>query len=647
MNWKELFNRFSNQQPKPLVKNFDSRLIKNIRPNFWPNWRQLKYLKRFLSTSEKNIIKISFLAIILTLLSWGGWLIASHHVVIPKNGGEYIEALVGQPKLVNPVFAGANDVDADITPLFYSGLFRFNKNQKLVNELAASWTVSDDQKIYNVKLRQDVSWTDGNKLTANDVIFTFETIQNPEVNSPLFTAFQGVTVNKINEYEVQFILKEPFVSFLNSLTVGIVPEHIWSEILPANLRLAKENLQPQVTSGPWKFLRLIKDGTNIQAYALEKNEKYFGTLPYLKNVTFKFYQDYNEAAEALRAKEVIAASFIPQYLQEKITSKNLVIYKLHLPQYTTLFFNQTQQPYLKNIDFRKILTLSINKKLLIAEALNNNGEIIDSPILSGSIGYYQDINKIEYNLEQANQSLDKTGWKRIDPETYFKVRRDAMLKNRLAEIKLLPEYATDSSTLIVALEQTVDNAVRQEMWPDQTFYRQDKKNNLLSLTITTTNIPEYQKVADSIARMWRAAGIQINIQTIANRQINREILKARNYEILLYGEILGDDPDPYPFWHSSQTNYPGLNLSMFADRNADKILEEARSVNDLQKRTQLYKQFQDILAKEIPAVFLYTPVYNFMADKNLKGVELDKIFVPADRFNGLSNWYLKTKWEWK
>lgn len=647
MRWKDFFNRFKNKKPRPLVHNFDRRLIKNLRPNFWPNWNQLKYLGRFLNKKEKSAIKALFLIITLTLLIWGGWLFMAHHVVVPKSGGEYVEGLIGQPKLVNPIFAGANDVDADIVPLLYSGLFRFNKNQKLVPELAASWSISDDYKMYTIQLRQDVFWGDGKKLTANDIIFTFETIQNPEVNSPLFTTFQGIQVNKINDYEIQFILKEPFVPFLNSLTVGIVPGHIWEEILPANLRLAKENLQPQVTSGPWKFIKLIKEGTNIQTYALERNEKYFGTLPYLKNITFKFYQDYAEAANALRAKEITAASFVPRHLQDKISSKNLAIYNLYLPQYTALFFNQAQQPHLKDADFRRALLEAIDKKTLVAKALNNTGEVINSPILPGSLGYYPDIKKIGYNLEKASQTLDAAGWKHIDPETYFKIRREAMLKNRLDEIKSLPEYATDSSTLTIALEQKVDNAVRQEMWPDQTFYRQNKKEALLNVTITTADTPEYQKVAESIARMWRAAGIQTNIQTVVSRQINREVLKTRNYEILLYGEILGDDPDPYPFWHSSQTNYPGLNLSMFADRNADKILEEARSVSDTQKREDLYKKFQDILIKEIPAIFLYIPTYSFVADKNLKGVELDKIFIPSDRFNSLNDWYLKTKWEWK
>ncbi|PIT88380.1 MAG: hypothetical protein COU29_01150 [Candidatus Magasanikbacteria bacterium CG10_big_fil_rev_8_21_14_0_10_36_32] len=646
MSWKQLFNRFGHKEPKPLVRNFDRRLINNLRSNFWPSLNQLKYLKRFLSKAEKNIIKISCGIIVLTILFWGGWIIASHHTVIPKNGGEYSEALIGQPKLINPIFAGANDVDSDIVPLLYSGLFRFNKDQKLIPELAASWSVSSDQKTYTIKLRQDIAWTDEKKLIADDVIFTLETIQNPEVNSPLFTSFQGIAATKINDYEIQFVLKEPFVSFLNSLTLGIIPEHIWGEILPANLRLAKENLQPKVTSGPWKFLRLVKDGSNIQTYALEKNNKYFGNLPYLQNITFKFYQDYAEATDALRAKELTAVSFVPRHLQDKISSKNLIIYNLHLPQYTALFFNQTQQSILKDLSFRKNLIQAIDKKLLVAEALNNNANVTDSPFLPGSIGYYPEIKKIEYDLEAVNQSLDKAEWKKIDPETYFKIRRDILFKSRLNEIKSLPEFAANSSTLTAELQEKVDNTVRQEMWPDQTFYRQDKKGNLLSLTITTTDMPEYQKVADSVARMWRASGIQTNIQTVAGRQISRDILKTRNYEILLYGEILGDDPDPYPFWHSSQTNYPGLNLSMMADRNADKILEEARSTNDLQKRIQLYKQFQDILAKELPAIFLYTPTYNFVADKNLQGVKLDKIFVPSDRFNGLSEWYIKTKWEW-
>ncbi|MDD2758070.1 MAG: ABC transporter substrate-binding protein [Patescibacteria group bacterium] len=645
MNWHRLFRPLKNE-PKPLVHDSDKKMMFNLHRRLWPSFAQLRYLGRFLDKKEKIAINGAIAVIIITLISWGGVVFSKHHTTLPKPGGEFIEALVGQPKLINPIFAPANDVDADISPLLYAGLFGYSPSQKLVPELAAAYTISDDRKVYTIKLREDAVWTDGEKIDADDVVFTFETIQNPETNSPLYPSFQGVTLTRVGDFEVSFTLKEPYAPFLSSLTVGIIPEHIFVEIPNNNLRLAKENLQPQITSGAWTFSKLIKNDAAIQTYILTKNEKYFGQIPYIKNITFKFYQDYAQAAEDLHAKEVMAIGFLPRDLEEKYAGKNLVNYTLHIPQYTALFFNQGEQAALKDSDVRLALSQAINKKTVVDEALGGRGEVIEAPILAGFTGYYPDIKKNEFNPDEANKLLDKN-WTRVTPEEYFNAQRAATLKARTEEIKNLPEYETNSTTLLAELTAEVEGSIRNDMRPDQTFYRQDKKGNLLTLTITTADTPEYRQAAETIARLWRAIGIPTSIQAIAGKQVSREALKDRNYEILLYGEILGDDPDPYPFWHSSQTDYPGLNLAMFSNRNADKMLEEARVTNDVKSREKIYHEFQDTLIKEIPAIFLYSPTYNYLIDRDVKGVEVNRIFSPPDRFNGLDQWYIKTKWGWR
>ncbi|MBI3626958.1 hypothetical protein HY224_02850, partial [Candidatus Uhrbacteria bacterium] len=108
-------------------------------------------------------------------------------------------------------------------------------------------------------------------------------------------------------------------------------------------------------------------------------------------------------------------------------------------------------------------------------------------------------------------------------------------------------------------------------------------------------------------------------------------------------EIIGPDPDPFPFWHSSQVDDPGLNLSLFQDKDVDRLLVEARQSSDLATREADYRKFQDIMAKQLPAIFLYSPTYTYALDRRIKGFSLDQINTPADRFNNLSEWYLKTK----
>jgi len=642
---------------------FDQKLIKKIGLNSLPKWPQFKYLGSFLSKKEKIIINISLAILFLTTISWGITWFIRNNAIVPASGGDYSEALVGQPKYINPLFTSANDIDADLASLMYSGLFQFNNDQKLLPDLASDYTISGDGRIYDINLRKDVKWSDGEPFTVDDVIYTFSAIQDTEVGSPLLVAFQSISVERVGDYSARFTLKEPFAPFLSSLTVGILPQHIWSNIPPSAIRLAKTNIQP-IGSGPWKFNKLTKDsGGNIQNYALVRNEYYYRDFPHLKTLTFKFYIDYTQAANAIKSQDVMAASFLPNELTNKIVGKNFLSYKFELPQYTALFFNQdfdanlpAGRQVLKDSDIRLALNLAINKDTILTQALANEGEIINSPFLKGKLGYNSAINFPGFDAEKANQLLDKT-WKRIQPEDFFQTEYDMALKARQSELDELKKNALTSTDAVSSapeellaekqkLEKEASDLIRQGMDTDQSFYRKNKANDVLTITITTADTPEYQQVAQTIAKMWRAIGVKTKIQLVNSSQISKDILRDRNYQILLYGEIVGSDPDPYPFWHSSQISYPGLNLSMFIDRSADKLLEDARATTTEQTRANQYEKFQQILAKEIPAVFLYTPVYNFLAAKEIKGITFKQIFYPADRFNNLGGWYIKTKRQW-
>ncbi len=650
MSLRDFWARFSKKNSSASYKNLDKKLISGLKSSRFPTWPQFKYLGRFLSVKEKRCLIAALSVVGATLLFWLGVVVKTHITLLPDSGGEYIEALIGQPKYLNPIFSASNEVDGDLTPLIYSGLFRYSNDKKLLPDLAMDYSVSADKKTYTIALRHDVKWADNELFDANDVVFTVELIQNPEVGSPLAPAFQGITIAKIDDYRVSFTLKEPFAPFLNSLTLGILPEHIWADITPGSIRLAKNNIQP-IGTGPWQFSKMVKDDTGIiQSYSLTRNDKYYQKLPYLKTLTFKFYSDYNQAIEALRGQTVQAISFLPNNLKEKITSKNIATYSLFLPQYTALFFNDNQQANLKDSDVRQALAMGINKETVVREALSGNGGVINAPILPGQLGYYPDIKIITNSVDSANALLDKN-WTRIQPEEYFNIRSADLLKERQTEIDVIKKNPSSTPAMVSnameKIQQEISQSIRAEMTSGQTFYRKHKAGKILSLTITTADTPEYRQTAEVITGMWRALGIQTAILTSEPRQISRAVIKDRSYQILLYSEIVGADPDLYPFWHSSQTEYPGLNLAQYANRAADNILEDARAASSTAEREKLYKQFQDIINKDLPAIFLYTPYYNFVASKEIKGININNILSPADRYNGLDNWYIKTSWQWK
>ncbi len=640
MRWPSLFH-----QKNPFVSTYNRlnrALLKHTRSNAFPRWSQWKYIGNFLNKIEKRLLVAGFCLMSAGLVLLIGIFLSHHITFVPASGGDYSEALIGEPKYVNPLFASASSVDSDLTSLVYAGLFHYGKDGQLEPYLAQNYTVSDDGKTYTVSLRPDVTWSDGKPFTADDVLFTFSLIQNPAVGTPLATTFQGIKVAKIDDYTVRFTLSQPFAPFLNSLTVGILPEHVWGDVTPTTIQLASANLEP-IGAGPWEFSKLIKDaGGHVSSYTLARNNNFFGQKPYLSTMTFKFFNAYDAAVEALRSHLVDAVSFIPQNLTDKLQSKNIATYSVHLPQYTALFFNQTY-PQLKDENVRTALAEAIDKNQIVADVLNYNGDAIVSPFLPGSVGYNPNLKPIPPDPNSANQLLDKNGWTRLQPEDYFKLR--------VAELqKQLTVSSTPNSTSTVSASSDnidVTSTIQGEMDESEQFYRRDKNNNILTVTITTVDTPEYTAAAELIKNMWEKIGVKTNINVVSSRSIVRDVLQTRNYQILLYGEVMGPEGDPFPFWHSSQTAYPGLNLAMFSDPTADKLLEQARTTLDTNQRSELYQKFQSILITQLPAIFLYTPDYTVAINTTVKGVSLAELPTPAARFAGSASWYVKTKLQWK
>ena len=223
--------------------------------------------------------------------------------------------------------------------------------------------------------------------------------------------------------------------------------------------------------------------------------------------------------------------------------------------------------------------------------MRGQGQVIDAPILAGFIGYNPNIAKYEYDKIKAGTLLDEAGWKLKEPQDEFR-------KNKDIELKII---------------------------------------------LTTVNRSENFKVTQMIQKMWQEIGVKTEIKIVESGQIQSDVIRKRNFEVLLFGEIFGADPDPYPFWHSSQAGENGLNLANFVNKEADNVLEEARQISDPQQRHDKYIHFQNILNLQLPAVFLYTPKYVYPMSSSIQGVDTKVISIPADRFSNIEEWYVETK----
>lgn len=619
MGVKKAFSRLS-QTIKKLFKGgqfvqeqngleLDRELVFKLKKSRRPSWKQFRHIFKVLSKSEKVIVFVAVGLIIAASLASGLKFYFDHRILVPKVGGEYIEGLVGAPQFLNPLYAPSNDVDMDLTSLIYSGLVKINPDGGVLPDLAESYEVSEDGKIYTFHIRGDARWHDGMEVTADDVIFTFESILNPQYSSPLLVSFRGIIVEKIDNLVVQFTLEEPFSPFLSTMTVGILPRHLWQDIPPSSFQLAELNRKP-IGSGPYKFKSFIKDKKGaIHSYNLERNDRFYQNPPYIEKITFKMYPTFEEGIAALNNKNIQGLSYLPKDLENQIRGRSdLVYHNPPLTQYTALFFNQKKRTELKEVNYRKALALATNKDELVGEVLNGEAQIANGPITEGSIGWHPDIAKYEYNIEEANKLIDEEGaWKYISEGDTFRAK---MVKK--------------------------ENEEGEEIEQREDF----------TLTLTTINTSESKAVAEKLREQWEKIGIKLEIKTYDRVELQKNIIKNYDYEIILYGEILGHDPDPFPFWHSSQIDQ-GLNLAQFANRDADKLLEDARTTIDREMRQKNYIEFQDILADKLPAIFLYSPTYTYPVTRKIKGVELNKMTLPSDRFAEISQWYIKTKRAWK
>ena len=522
---------------------------------------------------EKTILGFLSILLITSLsLSITGY-VQRHSTLVAQNGGTYTEALVGQPRYINPILASTNDVDMDLTKVVYSSLFRLGPDLTLQNDLATAVETSTDGKTYTIHLREDALWHDGKNVTADDVVFTIESIQSKDHNSPIAPTFQGVSVQKIDDKTVKFTLqKTPYAPFISSLTVGILPKHVWENIPAKTASFAEQQLKP-VGSGPFKFEEIVtkKKTGEITSISFARNEEYYGQKAHLSNLVFTFVNTHEEAISALTANKVDGIGHLPSSLVSSVEHRSsLQIKKLLLPQYFGLFLNQAKNPILGDAGVRSALDLAVDRNDIVRQALGGQGEALALPIPDGMFSF-PDIRDSVFDVEKAKQNLDSAGWK-------------------------------------VGGQDGI----------------REKAGKQLEVTITTTDWQEYIKTAELIKEKWSAIGVKTNIQSLSTAVIQQTAVIPRQYEILLYGESLPVNPDPYPFWHSSQIKSPGLNLSLLQDKDTDKLLENARISTDQEKRKELLQSFIERFLDIHPAIILYRPYYLYAQRTQVKGADIEK-----------------------
>lgn len=596
-----LFRRRSNPDTTP---NLDQQLVFQLSKSRIPSPRQIKYIGRFLKISERWSLYACLLLMVASLAFMATKFYRAHVELTPKKGGRYIEGVVGNPQYINPLYASLNNTDADLEKLIYSRLFISDGAGQTKPDLAESYELSPDQKTYTIHLNKNAKWTTGDPVNADDVVFTFNLIENPDYKSPLRDRFSGVSIQKIDDATVAFSLKEPYGRFLSFLDFGIMPSALWEGVGAEVMPLAELNMKP-VGSGPYRLESLAKSKTGtVLSYTLERNNDYYGRAPYLDEIVFKYFPSPEELIAALNNGQLNGITALPaENADAIIAKKSLDYHRLPRPNLTAVFFNMKSKSLISDVNIRRALSV-LNRDTLAAKAVG------EAAVPTTSIFLPRQPELGPQTLptaEQVRTELEKIGWS----------------KRTVSEADIATATATPS---------TDNESLRRSGAGDWYF----KGNQVLSFTLTA---PEsLQSTAEALRDAWKEIGVKVELSILPDDKVQEETIANKAYDVLVYTEALNDD-DQYPFWRSDSP----INLSNYSRKDVDNWLEEARLNSDPVLQSDRYNKFQAALTLDVPVIPLYWQAYLYPQEKKLKGFRPSFLNDPSDRLGSAMDWYLKSE----
>ena len=580
--------------------NYKELQVSLLRRFSMPKEHSIKVLLRSFTIAEKAVFYFFTLVFILSSLILLLKVSSAFLVEVPIRGGTLTEGVVGNPRFINPVLA-ISEADKNLTALVYSGLVRITTDGTVENDLALSVTISPDRRVYTVHIDDDARFHDETQVTADDVIFTIQKITNSNIKSPRRGNWDGVSVEKIDEKTLTFTLKQAYTPFIYNLTIGVLPKHIWKNVSDDEFSFSQFNTLP-IGSGLYKVESVERNSGGIpNLYVLIPSENALNKAPFIKKLIFRFYPSETDLINAYNSGGVESIGGISPERAPELELSNSRIISSPLPRIFAVFFNQSQSKVLLNKEVRQALSLASPKEDIVLKVLGGYGTVIDGPLPAGVYPWASGTGakpSFEERLESAKTLLGEALWK-LNEETG------------------ILEKKSKSGTMS------------------------------LSFSISTGDAPELQAVADELVKAWQKLGAKVTVLVFETGDLNQNVIRSRNFDTLLFGKVVSRDADLYPFWHSSQKTDPGLNIALYTNSRADKLLESARSADNPEEVEKNYKAFAEELRVDMPAGFLYTPSFLYVVPEKIKAISLSSLTVSQDRFLGLRDWYIETNKVWK
>ncbi|MDB4984324.1 MAG: family 5 extracellular solute-binding protein peptide/nickel transport system substrate-binding [Patescibacteria group bacterium] len=554
---------------------------------------KMKSIIANLTMRQRALFVVSI--IILVIGVFGGIVALSNRFssLVPIRGGSYKEGIVGSPRFINPVLA-TSDADHDLTKLVYSGLVRMSQDGLIEPDLASSWDVSTDGKTYTITMKPKLAFHDGKPLTSADVVFTVSKIQDSTLKSPLRVAWDGVTVAAPDAQTVVFTLSKPYAGFLNQLTVGIMPEHLWGKIADDQWSTSQYNSEP-VGSGPYKISSVTRSRVGVaESVNMTAFRKFALGAPYIENVSIESFANASDAESAFKAGSIAGLAAIDSGDIATTKTSTTEVLTSPTPRVFGIFFNPSKNKIFADQTVVKALNLAVDKNAIIESVFGGYAHALSGPLPTL---VDTSANDADTKLALAAKMLDTAGWK-INPKSGLR-------------------------------EKTANKATQ-----------------VLSFSISTANTPELEESANLISEQFQKIGVKASVKVFEIGTLNQGVIRGRDFDALLFGEIVHHDTDIYAFWHSSQRADPGLNITGYTNKHVDSLLESAIKETDPAKRMATYQSISSQLAVDAPVIFLYTPDFIYLVDKSIRNVSIGAVTDPSDRFSNVSRWYAFTDHVW-
>ena len=556
---------------------FDEQLI--------AKFGKLKRVRRF----ALGWIILSGLLVTATIMQTVG-LSSAYQVNRPVPGGAYHEGIVGSFSTANPLYA-TGAVDIAVSRLVFAGLLKLDDTNSFIGDLAEHYERDDTGKIYTVHIRPHSLWHDKQPLTADDVVFTYNLIKNADARSPFAAGLRGVEVAKIDELTVRFTLPSALVTFPNSLTIGLLPQHILGSQAPVALRNASFNTDKPIGAGPfqWQQIMIEKSAQNTKAVlTLDAFSEYHAGKPRLDKFVLHTYQNQDSLLKAFQNREIYGASELrlpstDSKMRSLDTSKQ---YAFQSTAATMVFLNTSANSPLQDKTVRHGLSYAIDRNAVI-KALGQTLRTVREPVLVTSFAFDIQYAAPLYDTKKSADTLQAGGW--IQAKDGFRYKDGRKL------------------TFRVYCEDTPDN-----------------------VTIT-----------DELKKQWKLVGADVIVTTQPSIYF-KTTLQTRSYDAVLHSISIGNDPDVYAYWHSSQADGNGMNFANWKSKEADTSLEAGRTRQDESQRKIKYKPFLRAWNEDVPAVPLFRPKFYYATHGPVYGLQEHVLNTDADRYFSVHQWMITT-----